>query len=348
MTTDLRPRPKPVKCLVWDLDNTVWTGVLLEDPQVQVRPEAAQAIRELDRRGILHSIASRNDEALALSRLEEAGLAGYFLVPRIGWNAKSRSITAIASDLNIGLDAVAFVDDDPFDRQEVTFELPAVRAYDAADLMPLLEARELMPEVVTAEAAGRRVLYQTDARRRAAEEHFEGPREAFLAGLGMVFTITPATEADLVRAEELTVRTNQLNTTGRTYSYDELRSFVSSPQHVVLMARLTDRFGDYGTIGLAVVSTADKVWRLHLLLMSCRVLSRGVGGILLGHVMQRARDAGARLVAELLPNDRNRMMTVTLRFAGFRQFDHEDELLLLEADLSRVAEPPDYVDVRTG
>lgn len=344
----LRPPPKPVKCLVWDLDNTVWTGVLLEDPDVRVRPDAARTIRELDGRGILHSIASRNDETLALARLEEAGLAEYFLVPRIGWNAKSSSIKAIASDLNIGLDAVAFVDDDPFDRQEVTFELPAVRSYDSADLAPLLEARELAPEVVTAEAAGRRALYQADARRRVAEEHFEGPRAAFLAGLGMVFTITPATEADLARAEELTVRTNQLNTTGRTYSYDELSSFVSSPDHLVLTARLTDRFGDYGTIGLAVVSVGQDVWRLRLLLMSCRVLSRGVGSILLGHVMERARDAGARLVAELLPNDRNRMMTVTLRFAGFREVGSDGELMLLESDLSRVAVAPEYVDVRTA
>lgn len=342
-----RGSSKPVKCLVWDLDNTVWSGVLLEDADVQLRDGVSEVIRALDERGILHSIASRNDEALALAKLESLGLAEYFVAPRIGWNAKSASVKAVADELNLGLDALAFIDDDPFERGEVVFELPAVRTYNATNLRALLDRPELVPAVIAPGSAGRRLLYRAEHQRRVAEETFEGPREAFLAGLGMEFTIFPATEDDLARAEELTVRTNQLNTTGRTYSGDELRAMAASPDHDVLMARLTDRFGDYGTIGLALVARTPGAWTLRLLLMSCRVLSRGVGSILLAHVMERARDAGAGLVAELVPNDRNRMMMVTLRFAGFREVGRDGDALLLEADLSRVAPPPPYVDVRT-
>lgn len=338
---------KPVKCLVWDLDNTVWDGVLLEDAEVILRPVAVEVLHELDRRGVLHSIASRNDEALAMAKLKELGIDELFLAPRIGWGTKSSSVSAIAKDLNLGLDAIGFVDDERYEAEEVAFELPEVRCYTPHDLRALLDAPELTPDVVTPEAAQRRLLYRADVDRRQEEERFDGPREEFLAGLGMVFTITRAEEDDLARAEELTVRTNQLNTTGRTYSHDELRLFTSSPKHLFLVARLTDRFGDYGTIGLALVDRSGEAWTLRLLLMSCRVMARGVGSVLLGHVMAQARDAGTRLLADLVPNSRNRMMMVTLRFAGFKEVRRDGELVVLEADLSRTPPPPPYVEVRT-
>ncbi|HYO60624.1 MAG TPA: hypothetical protein VEU29_01845, partial [Actinomycetota bacterium] len=174
---------------------------------------------------------------------------------------------------------------------------------------------------------------------------FSGPKEEFLASLGMRFTISPAGEDDLQRAEELTVRTNQLNTTGRTYSYDELRSYAESEAHLLLVAELEDKHGTYGKIGLALVETGAEVWTLKLLLMSCRVMARGVGTVMLNHVMHRARAAGARLVAELVPNDRNRMMLITLRLGGFRECGRDGETLLLESTGAEVPPPPDYLEL---
>src|SRR5262245_44229810 len=109
------PRRKPgtLKCVVWDLDNTVWDGIWLEDEEVRPKPGVAEVIRVLDERGVLHSIASRNDHEAAMAKLAELGLAEYFLYPRINWNSKSSSIQGIAADINIGIDALAFVDDQP-------------------------------------------------------------------------------------------------------------------------------------------------------------------------------------------------------------------------------------------
>lgn len=333
-----------VKCLVWDLDNTLWRGTLLEDHSVTVDPHAVAVVQELDRRGILNSIASRNEESLALDVLRRHGLDEYFLYPQINWNAKDVSVKAVAAALNIGIDTLAFIDDQPFDRAEVAFSLPEVRCYSPIDLGFLLDLPDFNPPFVTPESAQRRLMYLADAARTHEEAEFSGPKEEFLASLSMRFTISPAREEDLQRAEELTVRTNQLNTTGRTYSYDELKALAESDSHLLLVAELEDKHGSYGKIGLALVETSADVWVLKLLLMSCRVMSRGVGAVMLNHVMRSAAEAGARLQAELIPNDRNRMMLITLRLGGFKEGGRDGDMLILESTATPPP-PPDYLEL---
>lgn len=337
-----------VKCLIWDLDNTLWDGILLEEVRVNVRPETAEVVRVLDERGILQSVASRNDPAAAMAELERTGLAEYFLYPQIGWNPKSASIKAIADSLNLGLDAMAFVDDQEFEREEVGFAHPQVLCLDAADISRLPDRAEFTPRFATEDARQRRAMYQSATRREMAEEEFTGTGADFLATLGMVFRIAQATEDDLQRAEELTVRTNQLNSTGFTYSHAELAEFVRSPDHLLLVAELEDRFGSYGKIGLALVDRQTETWRLKLLLMSCRVMSRGVGTVLLNHVMSLARGYGARLQADFRPTDRNRVMYVTYRFAGFREVESAADSMTLEANLDAVHPPPPHLTLKIG
>jgi FkbH-like protein len=340
-----RPRPGRVKCVVWDLDETLWEGVLLEGGQVRVKPEVLHVIKELDRRGVLHSVASRNDARSALEQLERFGLRDYFVYPQINWNSKSASIADIARSLNIGIDALAFVDDQPFELGEVAFAHPGVLCVQADHIGDVLSAPEFTPKFVTEDSAMRRAMYQSGIRRDEAEQEFSGPNEEFLRTLEMVFTIAEAEEEDLQRAEELTVRTNQLNSTGVTYSYDDLRRFVHSPGHLLLMVGLRDRFGTYGKIGMALVEVGSESWTLKLLLMSCRVMSRGVGTVLLNHIMRAASGRGATLRAEFIPTDRNRVMYVTYRFAGFREIGSRDGISILESDLSQVQDPPSYLRV---
>jgi FkbH-like protein len=161
----------------------------------------------------------------------------------------------------------------------------------------------------------------------------------------MRLAIAPAGPEDLRRAEELTVRTHQLNTTGYTYSYEELRGFTQSDGHDLLICELQDRYGTYGKIGLALIERRPDHHLLKLLLMSCRVMSRGIGTIILNYLMARARAAGVRLLAEYVANDRNRMMYVTFKFAGFRELRRTGDSVLLESDLSRLQAFPAYVHV---
>lgn len=337
---------KVSKCVVWDLDDTLWDGVLLEDDSVSLRPRVAEIIRELDSRGILQSVASRNDRDRAAERLREFGLEEYFLYPQVNWNSKASSVRKIAESLNIGLDSVAFIDDQPFEREEVRHALPEVLCIDAAELDSLLDMPQMNPRFITEDTKARRLMYLSDIARQKVEEEFVGPKEEFLAGLGMNFTIAPAREEDLRRAEELTVRTNQLNTTGYTYSYEELDAFRQSDRHRLLIAGLEDRFGTYGKIGLALVECGEEVWTLKLLLMSCRVMSRGVGAVMLGHVLNLAKERGVPLRAEFVSNDRNRMMLVTYKFNGFKERERDGNFIVFEHDLKRIPPAPDYVRLR--
>lgn len=337
---------RPVKCIVWDLDDTIWDGVLLEDEEVRVRPEVVVALRQLDARGILHSIASRNDAAAAQASLRAFGIDDLFLHPQINWGSKADSIAEIARRLDLGLDEFAFVDDQLFEREEVRWRLPQVRCFDAGEAPRLPSLPAFQPRFVTEESRQRRDMYLGEIRRREEEESFTGSSQDFLASLSMVFTIAPASAGDLRRAEELTIRTHQLNTTGRTYSYAELDELRRSPRHLLLIAELEDRFGSYGKIGLALVELGDGAWTIKLLLMSCRVLSRGVGTVLLNEVMRRAAAAGVRLRADFVKNDRNRMMYVTYRLAGFREVLQQGAELVLEARVTAAPPPPAHLTVR--
>jgi FkbH-like protein len=337
-----------VKCLVWDLDNTLWNGILLEDKTVTLRDGVRDLIIALDARGILHSIASRNEEAIALEKLKEFGLAEYFLYPQINWGSKAESVKRVAEKLNIGLDTLAFVDDQPFEREEVQFNVPEVLCLDVGLLSGVLDREEFNPEFVTEDSRLRRLMYLEDQQRARVEEEFVGTKDEFLRTLNMHFRIYPATEEDLKRAEELTLRTNQLNTTGYSYSVEELRDFSTSPGHLLLVATLEDKFGSYGKIGLALVEKNEAHWTIKLLLMSCRVMSRGVGTIMLNHIMAEARATGVRLRAELVHNGRNRMMHVTYRFAGFKEIGSAGEVKILENSLEQVAPFPDHLVVTIG
>jgi len=340
-----RQQKKTIKCIVWDLDHTLWDGILLEDRDVFVKAGVAEIIKALDQRGILHSIASRNDRILAEQKLRQLGLYEYFLCPQINWNAKSSSLREIARVLHLGPDALAFVDDQSFEREEVAFVLPDVLCIDAQHIHTLLDMPEMIPRFLTEDAHRRRLLYQYDQQRAEAEKSFVGPDEAFLATLNMIFTIAPACEEDLQRAEELTVRTHQLNTTGYTYSYDELDAFRLSSRHLLLLASLDDTYGPYGKIGLTLLEQDRDVWTIKLLLMSCRVMSRGVGTLLLIHVLHLARRAGVRLQADFVPTERNRMMYVTYKFSGFKEIRTSDTLVTLEHNLDQIPVIPEYVQL---
>jgi len=334
-----------IKVLVWDLDNTLWDGIILENDDVRLRDGAVEVLEALDSRGILHSIASRGDHELAMGKLKELGLDDYFLYPQINWESKAANVKRIAESINIGLDAVCFMDDQPFEREEVAFSLPQVMTLDSAELATIPRRAEFMPRFITDESRIRRKMYQADLERKKAEEASAAASEEFLATLGMEFTIARAGREDLKRAEELTVRTNQLNSTGLTYSYDELDAIRTSDDHLLLVASLVDKYGPYGKIGLALVEKGAQVWKLRLLLMSCRVMSRGVGTILLNHILSLAKEAGAKLQADFKPTERNRMMMITYKFAGFKQVAREGDLVVLEHDLERIQPHPAYVDV---
>lgn len=337
---------KEVKCVVWDLDNTLWNGILLEPGPVELKPGIREIISTLDERGILHSIASKNNYDDAMQKLRELGLEDYFLYPQINWNAKSESIKNIRQHLNIGMDTIVFIDDQPFERDEVAAAFPEVQTFHALLYREILHYSRFNPSFITADSRRRREMYLEDMQRNRDEEEFKGPKDVFLASLNMEFIISEACGEDLQRAEELTVRTNQLNATGQTYSYDDLYAFMRNPDYKLYVCELTDRYGSYGKIGLALAEITATHWCVHMLLMSCRVLSRSAGSILLTYIMQQAKKDQKKLKALFRHTGKNKMMYVTYRFANFAEVENDgDGNIVFENDLSHIQPYPPYVVV---
>ena len=310
-------QPDMVKCLVWDLDQTLWQGTLLEGGELRLSHELRAVVVGLDARGILQSVASRNDHDHAWEQLERLGIAKFFVLPQIGWGRKSDAVRAIADRLGFAHRAMAFIDDQPTERAEVAHHLPEVRLYTAEQASTLLDRPEFSPATITVDSRRRRQLYQADFAREAQRAEFRGPDEDFLRTLNMVLRIDRATPEELSRVEELTLRTSQMNATGVHYSDAALRHLRTDPQHEVLVVTLTDRFGPHGAIGVLLLAKHPTVWHLKLLATSCRVVSFGVGTVLLRWLADRTAAAGRHLVADFRRTDRNRMMEIAYRFAGF-------------------------------
>jgi FkbH-like protein len=282
---------KPIKCVVWDLDNTMWTGTLTEDgaERLTLTPGIADVIKRLDARGILHSVASKNTAEDALPVIASFGLSEYFLYPDISWGPKSEALKRIAKRLNIGLDTLLFVDDSEFELAEVRAACPTVRVLHARDYLTLPDRPECQVEV-TAEAADRRVMYQTDAVRQTAAEQYGDDYFAFLRDCHLEAHLRPMTAENLPRVHELTQRTNQMNFSGNRYERATLERILANPELETYVLDCRDRFGEYGVVGFCLVDRREP--RITDLMFSCRVQSKRVEHALLSTILQRAREGG--------------------------------------------------------
>lgn len=279
-------KTKKIKCVVWDLDNTLWYGVLLEDGahNVKLKSEIAQIIRTLDGRGILHSIVSKNNHDDAMQVLKQFEIAEYFLCPQISWQPKSEGIAAIARQLNIGRESLLFIDDSPFELEEVRTVYPEVRGLDALKYRDLREMAECQGPV-TAESQERRKMYQVEAKREVMAQGFGTDYLAFLRYCQIRLMIQPMTEENLERVHELTQRTNQMNFSGNRYNRDTLKRILATPHFETYVLSCEDRFGSYGIAGFGIVDSREP--RMTDLMFSCRIQSKRIEHAFLGHIIQK-------------------------------------------------------------
>ncbi|MGC3982254.1 MAG: HAD-IIIC family phosphatase [Steroidobacteraceae bacterium] len=269
-------KAKTAKCVVWDLDDTVWTGTLVEDgiEGVQLKPGVAETMRMLDSRGILNSVASKNDEDLALAALKHFGLSEYILFPQVSWGPKSDALRRIAESIDIGIDTFVFVDDQPFERGEVGAAHPSVTLMTPEDVAGFA-THALFDVPVTEESKKRRLLYRDEEKRQRAATSSGTDYLGFLRSCNIELDVLPVTKDSAERIYELTQRTNQLNVTGARFTREEVRQFVdgtTSDEGFVLRCR--DTFGDYGIIGFCVLNREQH--RINAFFMSCRVQRKRV------------------------------------------------------------------------
>ena len=277
---------KKIKCVVWDLDNTLWDGILVEDgpAKLKLKPRIAQTLKELDERGILHSIASKNNRDQAMSALKTFGIQEYFLCPQISWEPKSRGIEAIARQLNIGVDTLLFVDDSEFELQQVRAVQPEVRVLNAERYLGIVEM-EICQVPVTSESRQRRKMYQVESERQSIAGSFGDDYMNFLRYCNIRLNIQPMTEANLSRVHELTQRTNQMNFSGNRYEKNVLEHILSTPHLDTYVLDVEDRFGSYGVVGFSIVDS--RVPLMTDLMFSCRVQSKRVEHAFLACIIRK-------------------------------------------------------------
>jgi methoxymalonate biosynthesis protein len=309
-----------VKCVIWDLDNTLLSGVYLESGSQPPPPDPIMlaVAAELRDRGIIHAIASRNPPEAAQYAERATGLE--FAAAECGWDRKSDAVRRIIAELAMAPDAVAFVDDDLYERAEVSFRVPEALVLSPEDMADAAGWPEFSPAVVTAEARRRGEMYAERRRGQQESRAFAGSRDEFLRYCGTRVTIAEATEADGPRLHELSVRTHQFNTVGQAMAEPALRALIGSPAHRVAAVRLSDRFGDDGMVGGCVVEIEDdRAWTVTLLMMSCRAMGRGVIEALLAWLARSAAQGGAAMLAvPCLISQRNVPLRLALAGSGFR------------------------------
>ena len=314
------------KVLCTDLDNTLWGGILGEDGPAGVATGSnypgntylgyQRYLKELATRGILLSITSKNNpedvaEAFKLRSADLALTLDDFVAKKIGWNEKVSALRELAEELSLGLDAFVFVDDNPTECEAVRQHLPEVAVLEVpADqpwrLLGLLSDQWYFDTFsVTADDRHRSDEYKAQSQ-RAELSRTATSREEFLASLGIVCTFLSAGDAPLDRSVQLLSKTNQFNLTTRRYSAGEVMSFVTDPACQAIAIRVRDRFGDAGVVGLALTRQQGEECWIDTLLLSCRVIGRGIEAAILAHIADRARKAGSRwMVGEYIETKKN-------------------------------------------
>ena len=308
-----------VKCVVWDLDNTLWDGTLVEteDPlTLTLNSGIREVIEELDQRGIIQSVASKNDYEPAMAVLEHLGVAEYFLYPQISWGPKSGAVEQIAKSLNIGIDTLALIDDTAFERQQVQSVWPQVRTYDVTEIESLLDRPEFdVP--TTAESRSRRAMYRAEEQRNTLMKAEHTDIVDFLRECNLkLHLFTPAAEEEKLRCYELIVRTNQLNMSGKKYTPEEFEEVLARPDHKNFAFSCADDFGAYGIVGFGQYRVEGEVLAFTEFAMSCRVAGKFVESALFARLLESENCKSGSFTVQ--KTKKNTLLRNTLEQIGFQ------------------------------
>ena len=338
-----------IKCVVCDLDNTLWGGVIGDDgigddgiAGIQISPHGDgeafyrlhQYLRALKQRGIVLAVCSKNELSNALLPFEQHPdmvlKREDFAVFIANWNDKAANLKQIKETLNIGFDAMVFLDDNPFERNLVRDLVPGVIVpelpEDPADFVRAISELNLFETTsFSAEDAQRTEMYRAQAESSAQQASF-GSVDEFLTSLNMRITLARFDPFHLPRISQLMQRSNQFNLTTRRLSEVECRSLMENKDWLPLYAKLADRLSDHGLISVVTVEALPGELAIRDWLMSCRVLGRGVEGFLMNRVVEHAQALGlSHITAQYIPTAKNAMVKDFFHLFGFAKVDLDND-----------------------
>ena len=331
------------KCLILDLDNTLWGGVIGDDgvggiqighetPEGEAHRDLQTYARNLKERGVILAIASKNNPESALEGLSHPDnvlRTEDFSVIKANWDPKHENVGKIAEELNIGTDALLFIDDNAAERDIVASNLPTVCVpnvgSDIANFVTVLDSTgHFEPVSISLEDRKRSQLYAENAERVSHAAKYADYNE-FLKSLEMIADISGFRTAYLDRVSQLTNKSNQFNLTTRRYSTAEIQAMAVKATWITLQASLTDKYGDNGIVSVVAGEVVRETLRVDLWLMSCRVLKRNLEFALLEALVKEAVSRGvATIIGEYIPTAKNSMVRQFYADLGFTPLDFAD------------------------
>lgn len=349
------------KCIVLDLDNTLWGGVIGQDGIENILLsndglgksfyDFQVELLKLFRQGIILAICSKNSEEVALEAIKNHPYMilkpEHFAATRINWENKAQNIRQIAEELNIGIDSLVFLDDSPFERGLIKQELPEVTVPDLPDdpvYYPrfLKELNYFNVHRLTDDDFNRNSSYQANKERKSLESSFTDIT-SFLKSLEMEVTIKEIDDFSFPRAVQLIQKTNQFNVTTRRYSESEMKSFYNDSLYSVLELSVRDKFGDYGLVGIAIVVEQKNHSEMYIdsFIMSCRVIGRNVETALLSYINDIALNKNLKSIrGEIIPTAKNAPSQDLYKRHGFNELGDGFWSLNLE---EKHLDCPDYI-----
>jgi FkbH-like protein len=328
------------KCLALDLDNTLWGGVIGELGSDGIHLDKVgsgarfydfqKKILELKRLGVLLVVLSKNNMVDAMNGMDNhpdmALRSRDFAAIMANWNPKPQNLRAAAKSLNIGVDSFVFIDDNPIEREMMRIELPEVAVPEFPDDSSQLEAfiidvahRYFLQAKNTDEDARKTEQYEAEASRRKEAGAYKNPDD-YLRSLGMVLSVEGLNESNILRASQLTQKTNQFNVTTRRYSEAEMRSVANASGVRAYIGELRDRYGNYGKVILAIANVTGHRATIDTFLMSCRVMERGVETAFIRLVEEDLHVNGVNTVhAKYVPSEKNAPAADFWPRAGYKE-----------------------------
>lgn len=334
------------KCLILDLDNTLWGGVLGEDGIESIKiggdyPGNAyqyfqEGIVELGRNGVILAVCSKNNEADVIEawrtnpfiKLTDKQLSTY----RINWDNKADNIRSMAKELNIGLDSMVFVDDNPTERELIRQELPMVvvpefpkRPYGLMDLLHTLVNDYFRAYQLTSEDLAKTEQYKANAQRSAALHQYTNLTD-FIRSLEIQIDIIPADKFNIPRIAQMTQKTNQFNLTTQRYTEADLNSFVQHGDMIYCLS-VRDKFGDNGITGAIIITQKEETVEIDTLLLSCRILGKGIENAFIKTILNLLYSKGITSVdARYIPTAKNGQVSDFYDKIGFTITGESDEI----------------------
>ena len=350
---------KNKKCIVLDCDNTLWGGIVGEDGMSGIKLgkthpgssyyEFQQEVVNLYNRGIIITICSKNndEDVWEIIRKHPNMLVKehHISSAQINWNDKATNIKKIATDLNIGLDSIVFIDDSEFEIELVkkalpeveVIHLPAGRTSEYRDILAGCGFFEAL--TISDEDKKRGKLYREEAIRRDLQSKYDDIND-FYKSLEMDVEITYADEFSVPRIAQLFQRTNQFNLTTKRYTETDVRKMLKENMTKVVYIKLSDKYGDYGIVGVCIVKLKDKDALIDSFLLSCRVIGRKVEGVFLSNILKMIRGNGYHIViGEYCPTKKNKQVESFYVGFGFKEIvnDMNSQKKIYHFDISKIS-----------